>query len=581
MSRMLNKWMAVFLSALLLCTSFGFADDELETNPVLFDQFLSEFKNQDLDVGKLNEYKIRFQESDLDSQRLYMRYMDALVRFKLREFAEGYSVLEELLPEIDPELDSLLYREVLNNMREVSWYFWDIDDMLEVSISLKEWAVNHGDKHALILADYTLADVYYYFYDNKNALKLMDEGLTIAMENQDDVGIAGYYYFHGDMHYYAEEYEEASESYEKAMKYAEEVIGYPITVSLSEMIQNRLAETLAYLGRYEEAEAMIDRLIQKTPKNASYRLMMLYHTKGVVKLQSNKLDEAIEALNKGLGHTEKTSEIEGAEPYAIVIQTDLADAYYGNGDYKEAAGAYRIINDYYLYSDETSLEEAASELGDYEIQPYTEQLSLAEQLQESQAQALEVKKRNLIISNFAVLLLLVVMGLIIWDLKNKRKSQREIFIQSITDHLTNVFNRGRIIEIFEEHMNENSAVILMDVDDFKPINDTYGHVVGDTVLRRIAEVTKESIRSQDYIGRYGGEEFLVVLSDCDRNTASDIAERIRANIEAIEWPYENLKTTASLGGVISRGSDSDDVLHNADMRMYEAKRKGKNCVVFD
>jgi diguanylate cyclase (GGDEF)-like protein len=126
------------------------------------------------------------------------------------------------------------------------------------------------------------------------------------------------------------------------------------------------------------------------------------------------------------------------------------------------------------------------------------------------------------------------------------------------------------------------VVVLGDVDHFKSINDTYGHPVGDEVLREIARKLLGSVRSYDFVGRYGGEEFLVVLNNCSATRAMSRAEQIRnaicsAPIATAKGP---LPITISLGVFASLGEEvvsADDVLCEADRALYEAKAAGRNC----
>jgi len=577
-----HKCFLMFVIVILLMSTMVVSADSNDESLELekrFTEFVEVFNQRQLTNSELIDYREQFLNLSDDNKNLYVDYLDIMVLFNSGEFSEGFVLLELLLNEVDKTEDNLLYREILLKKREISWFFWDIKSMLSAGIELKEFAEENQNLSSLIKANYTLADVYYYFYDNENAIKLLDEAFALSFELDEPIGLANYYYFIGDMDFYSEEYDKALKNYILALEYAEKDDQYYITASLEKNILSRIAETYALLGATEEGLAVADKLINETDGTRSHELMFYYNAKGVIEKASGNFKDSITSFKQALEYHGKTQETPGAEPFSIAIKADLADAYFENANYKEAAELYVQVNDYYQYGDETSLEETASQLGEFESEHFGKQLSLAEQLQLSQEEAYKMQRRNLIISNFAVLLLIAVIGLVMIDVRIKKKSQKELFIQSITDHLTKVLNRGRIIEVFEEQLNDDSAVIMMDIDDFKTINDTYGHVVGDNVLKKIAEVTKESIRVQDHIGRYGGEEFLVVLEKCDLDTAKEIAERIRVNIESIEWTQENLVTTASIGVVLSKGNNTDEVLHDADMRMYDAKRKGKNCVV--
>lgn len=166
-----------------------------------------------------------------------------------------------------------------------------------------------------------------------------------------------------------------------------------------------------------------------------------------------------------------------------------------------------------------------------------------------------------------------------------RNAQAAMLLAS-TDALTGLANRRRIVEYLETSLAADPAghaelwVVLFDIDHFKAVNDRYGHDVGDDVLKRIASSAAEGLRSTDLIGRYGGEEFVIILPDTNADTALQIAERVRARVEA-SWQERQPMVTVSLGIASARGADSGrDVLKRADVALYEAKRAGRNRLRF-
>lgn len=126
-------------------------------------------------------------------------------------------------------------------------------------------------------------------------------------------------------------------------------------------------------------------------------------------------------------------------------------------------------------------------------------------------------------------------------------------------------------------------MILLDLDYFKKVNDNYGHQVGDVVLQRVAAICRNSIRSSDILGRYGGEEFIIFLPETTLEDCQTISNRILSNIAAAEMSYEEkcIKVTASLGvvGINSVANESlDYFLKCADQALYRAKSDGRNCI---
>jgi diguanylate cyclase (GGDEF)-like protein len=121
---------------------------------------------------------------------------------------------------------------------------------------------------------------------------------------------------------------------------------------------------------------------------------------------------------------------------------------------------------------------------------------------------------------------------------------------------------------------------MIDIDWFKKINDRYGHSAGDEVLKGVARICKESIRDIDIAGRFGGEEFAVVLVECSLDSAFTVAERIRANIESNEFPVDgtSIRCTVSIGiaGNTTEDADLEMVMKRADTALYDAKQAGRN-----
>ncbi len=160
----------------------------------------------------------------------------------------------------------------------------------------------------------------------------------------------------------------------------------------------------------------------------------------------------------------------------------------------------------------------------------------------------------------------------------------------IKDSLTNTYNRRYmeerlLVDVFNA-LNENQpiSVILADIDYFKKVNDTYGHLAGDHVLKEFAHIANANIRkSRDWIARYGGEEFLIVLLNADENAAYKVAEKVRKAIEETEFLYNNesIRITASFGTYTLKSNDLsyEQLMDRADKNLYKAKNSGRNKTI--
>jgi|HubBroStandDraft_5_1064220.scaffolds.fasta_scaffold10845_2 two-component system cell cycle response regulator len=177
----------------------------------------------------------------------------------------------------------------------------------------------------------------------------------------------------------------------------------------------------------------------------------------------------------------------------------------------------------------------------------------------------------------------------ILDLQRQLVSALEVSeFRATHDGLTGLFNRSAISELLHREVlrcsreHQSISALMADVDHFKRINDTHGHLVGDEVLKNVSSLMKGSLRSYDFVGRYGGEEFLVVLPTCEQAEALAVAERIRASVadSTLELAGLPIKATVSLGvGSCPCGSyDANELVRVADHALYKAKERGRNRV---
>ena len=159
---------------------------------------------------------------------------------------------------------------------------------------------------------------------------------------------------------------------------------------------------------------------------------------------------------------------------------------------------------------------------------------------------------------------------------------------AITDELTKTFTKRHFRQCIESSFSEYQeygnkfALLMMDLDKFKQVNDTHGHVAGDAVLQRLGEILHQSVRENDLIFRYGGEEFIVILPAADTKAALHVAERIRAATEAAVFGEGSidLKLTISVGVATCPDAPSvHDLIVDADQALYAAKDQGRNRVV--
>jgi diguanylate cyclase (GGDEF)-like protein len=175
------------------------------------------------------------------------------------------------------------------------------------------------------------------------------------------------------------------------------------------------------------------------------------------------------------------------------------------------------------------------------------------------------------------------------DISDRKKAEQELERLAQTDALTNLANRRHFMALAEKELQRSDrygsplTLLMMDIDHFKRINDTHGHKCGDAVIRKFADICRESLRSLDIVGRIGGEEFAVLLPETDRNHALRAAEFLCRRVSQAEVPTDTgalIRFTVSIGLSSRNGKhiDLESFLAEADEALYQAKNTGRNRV---
>jgi two-component system, cell cycle response regulator len=167
--------------------------------------------------------------------------------------------------------------------------------------------------------------------------------------------------------------------------------------------------------------------------------------------------------------------------------------------------------------------------------------------------------------------------------------QETLRVQATKDPVTGAWNRSAIIDLLNRELERGRrashpvSLMMVDLDHFKRVNDVYGHLAGDSVLSEIVQRLESSVRAYDFVGRYGGDEFLIVLPDCSRSASLGLADRVRASLETRQGKILKLglSITASVGVTTFSGRVPVDILeliHEADEALLRAKNQGRNRV---
>jgi diguanylate cyclase (GGDEF)-like protein len=166
-----------------------------------------------------------------------------------------------------------------------------------------------------------------------------------------------------------------------------------------------------------------------------------------------------------------------------------------------------------------------------------------------------------------------------------REGRQELERLSVTDGLTGLFNRRRLMEALDEEVRRGQrhdrrfAVLMADIDHFKQYNDTHGHLAGDRVLARVAEILRETTRDLDCAARYGGEEFFVLMPETTLEGAMEVADRMRARLAGEIIGGGHVTLSAGVAEFPVHGETVEAIIASADAALYEAKREGRNRVL--
>ena len=169
-------------------------------------------------------------------------------------------------------------------------------------------------------------------------------------------------------------------------------------------------------------------------------------------------------------------------------------------------------------------------------------------------------------------------------LQENREAREKLSHEASHDALTGLFNRGAYDLLIESADTEHMALLLIDVDHFKSVNDTYGHAVGDRVLKRVADILRQSFRSVDFLCRIGGDEFAVVMTRVNSSMRQIVLNKIARANEMLQHPKDDLPPVSLSVGVAfsDRDNPQGDIFRDADTALYRVKKAGrKGCMVYE
>jgi diguanylate cyclase (GGDEF)-like protein len=344
------------------------------------------------------------------------------------------------------------------------------------------------------------------------------------------------------------------------------------------IVKRAIGATLGKLGRFDEAIPMLDEALRYfVTTNESERAMAVRQSRGIVHRRAGNVTAAISDLEL----TREWFTRQKNRRYLEKTEEELALAYAEGGRWRDA---------YQAQARYTSLQrEMAEKLREENTSRLRVQFDAERKEQENRtlvrenAAAARIRSLQTVIL-FLAAAIVAVLAYLMFRLARDKRRMRDM---AMTDELTRLPNRRHLLAVAEEQLQQaraskgDLALIAIDIDHFKRVNDGWGHAAGDVVLQRVAHTARSALRPGDQIGRTGGEEFLVLLPATNESDGVAVAERLRGAVEGLDLSdvAPALHVTISLGVA---GRDAEETLARlaaaADAALYEAKERGRNQV---
>lgn len=411
--------------------------------------------------------------------------------------------------------------------KTMAFYYWT---------KANDWAVANDDFHLEADANFLKGRLLYELNEPKEAKR----------------------YFLRAKYLYQNNKSQATEALEILLPYAQQHA--TLYLSLIDLIEDNppADEALTRLSTYRVFD-------DKSPDYIARTAFML----GLYHQYYGDDDGAIELFQVSLENYEKI-DVEALDNYMTnTVQFLMAKSYYALGSYKKSADLLIAVEDISAY-----------DMNDYVKQSERSQQLLIDLESRSSMRLIRYQKTALKVLVAFLILFTLTLVVIYKAYRKNRLLTNEIYHHSITDALTGLLNRRAIIEVLEKRPIADTALALFDIDHFKKINDTYGHQIGDDVLKTLSMALETFTGERGYVGRYGGEEFLLVI---DKTAVSEPVlwvEELRGIIETLEWSFSQNRITVSVGLLTTLTEDFDRDFQLCDTLLYKAKANGRNQIYY-
>ncbi len=380
-----------------------------------------------------------------------------------------------------------------------------------------------------------------------------------------------------------------------------------------------IANSYDYLGKKKEVLRYYKLALKSAEKfNKLYDIALYYNNMGAILLENNRLEKAYEHYKQALKLSEE-NRFKDLEPY---IYNGIGEYFFKKGDFKKALKyqkkaealnqedslrktIYKDLTEIYLKmkdlknaekyhnlyvkcvnkrSKEKIYKEVENLIMSMEKDRLNQKIMLAEK---------EKKIQKLIIWILVLISSLILIGILILLIKYKYSKKINTILEKLSrkDSLTQLSNRRDIMEKLDflskqfKRYGKIFSIVLIDVDNFKDINDTYGHSGGDHILKELSNLLIKNLREIDIVGRWGGDEFILILPETNADKTKTVIKKIKKALENASFSYNNkeIKLTMTFGIYeYKKGENIEEAINKADSAMYEGKKSGKNkIIIFD
>lgn len=603
----------------LLGSSLAVADDEVLAQ--LYDLSKASMSKQNK-----NEYLLEIDKKlALDPQDKHVIALSNILKSQYYLLREDFAAANQLLDISKPTVETL-GSESLQNEYDFARIFVlrsssQISEAIELTNKLYTKVKETWPKHRLshLILELSYLKIFEYRYDE--SLQDLELALDYSFESDDPFQITEAYNMFGIVYSELNDAVSANIYYQKAIDVMEE----NQDVVDNTYLYANLADSYRVIKQYDKTLEYLNKSeinARRTGNDAS--MSFTYQMRSRFLVEQKKFEEA-------LGYLLKSKELNkaiGEKLFNYEVHSELANIYLNLGQLDEAEENIRIAEEnagkqgdhdkFYMQGIrarilyDKKMYKNAFETLDSSYENYKEQFNgeltrvvgiAQKRMEKAQlsfenkllAKENELKTKNILqhsrfnsLLAFFIFALFILGIVLIWFMYKYKNLASTNNILAYTDNLTQLPNRRHVFRTLRDYHakavgeNFSYSIIIFDIDNFKGVNDKYGHSIGDKVIQTTKNICQTILRKSDTLGRIGGEEFMIILPETDQASATKIANRIREQFESYDFDNlaSDLKVTASFGVIMHTDEDSYDALVNkADRLMYRAKNDGRNRVI--